>query len=1101
MSSCLSELKRCVAKLPAKNILALSLLAAFAPSFAGTTTVPVGTVVNNSGSSFLGILAGQVDVLNVVGAGTQWNSASFQFVALSGTGTLNIEGGGVVSNTAGLVGYNSDGLGAVKVSGTGSQWNNSDYLSVGDSGTGALNIENGGAVVNTYGYIGSESGSHGTATVNGVGSQWNNSSSLSIGDIGTGLLNIENNGVVRNTVGYVGYASGSSGLVTVSGAGSQWNNSGSLFVGVFGTGTLYIENNGVVRSAAGYVGGVGSKGIVTVSGAGSQWQSSSDLRVGSFGNGTLNIENGGVVTCSFCFVGYGAASEGIVTVSGFGSQWSNVGSTTSFAVGLSGKGALNIENGGVVTSVGGHVGYNAGSSGTVTVSGVDSRWDVFSVSTVGSSGTGTLNIENGGVVSIRYFDYNIVGQKTGGNGTVRVSGVGSKLYAGDGLTVGDEGTGALNITAGGFVSTRGHVTVGKSVGGLGAVKVSGAGSELFSATNFSVGVAGTGNLKIEAGGSVSAADGYVGYESGGVGAVNVSGAGSAWNSSNGVSVGYGGNGALNIENGGVVSGVTGYVGHQAGSFGAALVKGAGSQWNNSAVLYVGDGGTGTLTIEDGGVVNSSGTFDFNLPDEYVDTDAEYIDTFAGFIGYKPGSNGTVKVSGVGSQWNTTNHSSIAVGYEGAGALIIENGGVVNNGYASDVGEQSGSNGSVIVTGVGSQWNTGTLSVGRRGAGALNLEKGGVVNSASSYVGFSEGGSGVAVVSGAGSQWNTGGELWVGAYGSGTLRIESGGVVVSSGRGIVGNGVISGGSGKVTVTGAGSSWTAGELNVTESGVLNIENGGLVSSSFGFVGRYSGLTGAVKVTGAGSLWRNTAEISVGGAGIGTLDILDSGKVTAQTVQIGAQGKVNLGEGAQLITDDGAVNIGTVTFNGDASIVGSFTNNGSVLGSAGTLRFLNDVNGAGSYAGNIVFQGAFNPGNSPAAINFNGGNVTFDSTAVLNMEVFGDTAGAQYDQLLNIGTLTINGTLNLVFGSGYVPLAGSTITLFDYDTLIGSFGTPADGYDRITVTGYDRSKLSFSNLGGSLSMSVTAVPEPQAYLMVLSGLALMGALVRRRRTMSAV
>ena len=49
-------------------------------------------------------------------------------------------------------------------------------LYVGRSGSGTLNIEAGGQVSNTTGYLGYDSGSSGTATVTGTGSQWTNSS-------------------------------------------------------------------------------------------------------------------------------------------------------------------------------------------------------------------------------------------------------------------------------------------------------------------------------------------------------------------------------------------------------------------------------------------------------------------------------------------------------------------------------------------------------------------------------------------------------------------------------------------------------------------------------------------------------------------------------------------------------------------------------------------------------------------------------------------------------------------------------------------------------------------------------------------------------------
>ena len=96
-------------------------------------------------------------------------------------------------------------------------------MEVGDSGSDTLNVEAGGVVSNTNGYIGNSSSSTGVATVTGSGSQWTNSSYLFVGSSGSGTLNVEAGGVVSNTSGYIGTYSSSTGIATVTGSGSQWN--------------------------------------------------------------------------------------------------------------------------------------------------------------------------------------------------------------------------------------------------------------------------------------------------------------------------------------------------------------------------------------------------------------------------------------------------------------------------------------------------------------------------------------------------------------------------------------------------------------------------------------------------------------------------------------------------------------------------------------------------------------------------------------------------------------------------------------------------------------------------------------------------------------
>jgi len=68
-------------------------------------------------------LSGSTGMAAVTGAGSQWNSDK-SYVGYSGSGTLNIEAGGVVSTSIEAdIGYLS-GTGTVTVTGAGSQWNN-----------------------------------------------------------------------------------------------------------------------------------------------------------------------------------------------------------------------------------------------------------------------------------------------------------------------------------------------------------------------------------------------------------------------------------------------------------------------------------------------------------------------------------------------------------------------------------------------------------------------------------------------------------------------------------------------------------------------------------------------------------------------------------------------------------------------------------------------------------------------------------------------------------------------------------------------------------------------------------------------------------------
>ena len=136
-----------------------------------------------------------------------------------------------------------------------SRWNSSGELNVGNSGSGTLNVEAGGVVSNTYGYIGSSSGSTGVATVTGSGSKWNNSNDLIVGRTATGTLNVMDGGVVSSfSSGFIGYYNDATGEATVTGAGSRWNSLFDLTVGREGSGTLNVEAGGVVANTSGDIG-------------------------------------------------------------------------------------------------------------------------------------------------------------------------------------------------------------------------------------------------------------------------------------------------------------------------------------------------------------------------------------------------------------------------------------------------------------------------------------------------------------------------------------------------------------------------------------------------------------------------------------------------------------------------------------------------------------------------------------------------------------------------------------------------------------------------------------------------------------------------------
>lgn len=143
----------------------------------------------------------------------------------------------------------------------------------------------------------------------------------------------------------------------------------------------------------------------------------------TLGNGYSSTSGGDIDGVPYAegkgYLGFNSASSGIATVTGEGSLWDNSGG--DLYVGYQGQGTLAVENGGSVSSNGGFIGTHSGASGSVTVTGEESRWDNVNLyiggTDSGVGGQGSLTINEGGVVSV--FDNTTIwstGGLSGNNG-------------------------------------------------------------------------------------------------------------------------------------------------------------------------------------------------------------------------------------------------------------------------------------------------------------------------------------------------------------------------------------------------------------------------------------------------------------------------------------------------------------------------------------------------------------------------------------------------------------------------------------------------------------------------------------------------------------
>jgi len=614
----------------------------------GTVTVTNSAIVNGGN---LDISQGQVTLdsssqWTVTGPANQPDLVIGSFVPSSpafpgstGVASFTIQGGATGSSqTSAFIGANSGANGTMTITGTGSAWNSTGAVIVGLGGMGTLNIQGGGVLTSgpggfesqvpgtsgVSGDIGAQAGSVGTVTIDGACSAWNQTGAIRVGDAATGTVTIQNGGVLstgsdgslENLSGVIGVQSTGQGTLTVTGDNSEWQASGNVQVGASGTGTLNIMDSGKVSaddlSVATEAGG---QGTITMNGG--TLELVGKLTVGDAGQGTLTVVPGapddeGDITSMDGSIGAQKGSSGSVTtgsavgqgIQATSSQWTLKG---ELIIGEAGSGILDI--GGNVSDLTATIGKEATGNGTVTVEN-GGMWTTTNDLTVGDSGIGNLNIRTGGIAIVQFGQGVDVGSKAGSMGNVDVQGQWNMTQ---GLTIASLGTGTMTIEGGGAVAS-GDGDIGLGPGSKGTVKVTGSGASAPSTWSvngtLAVGEGGTGTLNIVNGGLVLSRDGIIGKDSGGVGVVNVTGAGSQWKATltggaGIITVGEGGTGTLNIMGGGqviatsIVVNPTGTLNGPGGSIVANLV-------NNGGVISPGDA-TGTLVITGNYTQNTGAT--------------------------------------------------------------------------------------------------------------------------------------------------------------------------------------------------------------------------------------------------------------------------------------------------------------------------------------------------------------------------------------------------------------------------------------------------------------------------------------------------------------
>jgi T5SS/PEP-CTERM-associated repeat protein/autotransporter-associated beta strand protein len=500
-----------------------------------------------------------------------------------------------------------------------------------------------------------------------------------------------------------------------------------------------------------------------------------------------------------------------------------------------------------------------------------------------------------------------------------------------------------------------------------------------SGRELTVGDSGTGTLNLK-GGSVTNTWCSIGYHPGSVGTATITGG--TWVNSGDLVVGSGGTGTLTMTGGLVTVGGTlskGTYGTINLQPGGALQIGTGGTTgvlatdltnNGTLVFNRSDASTYAGLISGSGSIVKQGSGTLTLTGTLAANSAVVVDRAM------IAEAGTIAIvqSGTGRLW---------IGSSGSVGLLRVSGGRVTN-LDGWLGAEAGGYGSAIVSS-GTWMNARYLDVGASGTGSLYLQ-GGMVGSANAVVGWNAGSNGIALVSG--GTWSSAGYMRVGESGQGSLRLENGLVASTTGQvgynvasvgtatvtggtwanggnltvGVSGTGTLTMSGGLVTVGGMLSKGSNGTINLSPGGTLQIGTGGT-----------TGVLGVSSLTNNGTLVFDRSDIStysgvLSGSGTlvkrggGTLQLIGENTYSGGTL-IGAgivQAKADtaLGSGPIVITDaarrlvlgDGVTVANNIVIDRPTGQIGrgviEYEGTGVATLTSGTITILNNVPRGGEF-----------------------------------------------------------------------------------------------------------------------------------------------------------
>lgn len=323
----------------------------------------------------------------------------------------------------------------------------------------------------------------------------------------------------------------------------------------------------------------------------------------------------------------------------------------------------------------------------------------------------------------------------------------------------------------------------------------------------------------------------------------------------------------------------------------------------------------------------------------------------------------------------------------------------------------------------------------------------------------------------------------------------------------------------TITLAGSSHTmngtsvdtspvgTGQLSILDGATLSVQGKGITLLNDVWLGGTSSAvetfftpTGAELTIGNGTLGVISGAGSLRKTGLGTLTLMTANSYSGGT---------DIREGTLAVGNAQALGTGGVTLNG-----------GSLKLTNGLTNLSNFSLGAGggTLSGNWVFSTlqtfgtgvTLSPGNSPGTMTFNAGYApTNGVTTVLEFRAGSGTAGTDWDVLNVTGDLTLTGISTGMYHLSVISLDGNNTqgaqvagltsptswTIFSASSITG-FANGGTQFSIDQSQFYGGGIFSVSQVGSSLVLNFTPVPEPSTYALLAAGLGLGGLAAWRKR-----